>query len=142
MIQNEELISMPHPLIRAHRLQKHIEILKQELAGAETEYNQIVLHCREKKELDDGEYHLTVKSTTRHKIVPEKFAELFPEANTILLSLESKYIQSELDRLIEKRILPSIKMEDAKKHVGSVALLQACIPSVTEHVTITVDTQQ
>jgi len=139
MISNEALAQHPHPLHRAFQLQKYIAELKAEVAGAEVEFSQIVLHCREKNLLEDGYYHLKVSSSTRHTVNPVKFAENFPEANDHLMQLFITAMQSDLKTIQEKKILPEITVENALREVGKDLLYKmACDAKVSEKATVVV----
>jgi hypothetical protein len=60
----------------------------------------------------------------------------FPDANDILVSKYAAYIGTELDKLVTTKILPSIKIEDAKELVGNTILDKACEFSITEKISI------
>jgi len=136
MLTNTELDAEKHPLRHAHAIQLAMERLQMDLAGLQTEYNQLILYCKEKGiERQDG-YTVSVKTDTRRKIDPELFARTFPDANNILVQKQAAFMGTELDKLVQTHILPAIKIEDAKELVGNFLLDKTCVISVTEKVKI------
>jgi hypothetical protein len=131
-----QLAEMQHPLMEALALQEHIEHLKSELASAEVKYNQIVLHCKENSITSQDGFAMRTKQFTRRTIDPELFARTFPEENKLLVARHAAFIGSELDKLASSKILPSIRIEDAKELVGNTVLDKACLITVSEKITI------
>jgi hypothetical protein len=127
---------MKNPILRAVHIQDRIAQLKEELSGLEVEYNQIVLHCREHGYLSEAGYTISTKITPKRTIDPFLFANQFPEANQILVQKQAAFLGSELDKLVSMKILPSIRIEDAKELVGNTLLDSACRFSATEKTTI------
>lgn len=136
MLMNNELATHPHPLIYAYNLQKKIQAMKDDIAGMEVEFNQIILHCKEVGLMSQDGFVVKAKQTVRRTIDPVLFAMDFPDANDILVSKYAAFIGTELDKLITTKILPSIKIEDAKDLVGNVVLDKACKFSITEKISI------
>lgn len=139
MLTSKELSSDLHPLRHALAIQQAIERLQSELEGLKIEYEQLILHCKEKGiERQDG-LSVMVRTKSIRKIDPELFARTFPDANLILIRKQMAYIGSELDNLVESKILSSITVKDAEELVGKIPLERACVLSVTEKVSIVKD---
>ena len=133
---------MQHPLSRASQLQELIENLKQEVAGKEVEYRQILEYCREHKIVSQDGFAVSTKLSTRRIVDPKKFAAMFPEENKILVAKLAAFMGTELDKLTVSKLLPNIRVEDAKELVGNRILDDACIISVSEKVTIVKEKEQ
>ncbi|WP_292423117.1 hypothetical protein [Methanoregula sp.] len=127
MFTNEQLKSMRDVAVtRLAELEAKITARRNELAGIETEYGQLLQFCIEEKIEQDGSYHLLKKTSARRTVIPSKFAELFPEANKILLARYLAFVNSELDKVAETKVLPTINVGDAKEVVGNSQINQAC----------------
>jgi hypothetical protein len=133
---NNELDVHPHPLIYAYNLQKKIQAMKDDIAGMEVEYNQIVQYCTTVGLTNQDGFAIKAKQSIRRTIDPVLFAMDFPDANDILVSKYAAFIGTELDKLVTTKILPSIKIEDAKELVGNAILDKACKFSITEKISI------
>jgi hypothetical protein len=127
MFTEEELKAMRDVAVtRLDELATRIVARRNELAGLETEYGQILQFCLDNKIEQDGSYHLIKKPSSKRTVIPAKFAELFPEANDILLKRYLAYFNSELDKVTQTKILPAINVGDAKEVVGNTQLNAAC----------------
>jgi hypothetical protein len=136
MMTNSQLSVHPHPLIYAFELQKKIQAMKDDIAGMEIEYNQIVIYCKEHGVTTQDGFVVRTRETIRRTISPELFARTFPEENELLVRKRAMFIGTELDKLVETKILPSIRIEDAKELIGNAMLDKACLITVSEKVTI------
>jgi len=127
MYTKEQLESMREVAVtRLVELEAAITVRRNELTGIETEYSQLLQFCIESKIEQDRKYYLIKKPSTRRTVIPTKFAELFPEANRILLVRYLAFVNSELDKVTQSKVLPSINVGDAKEVVGNSQLDTAC----------------
>jgi hypothetical protein len=136
MLTTIQLLEMKNPIVRALTLQDQIAALKADLAGIEIEYNQIIMHCKEQGYLKEAGYVISTKITPKRTIDPYLFREQFPEANAILVQKQAAFLGSELDKLVALKVLPSIRIEDAKELVGNTMLDSACRFSATEKTSV------
>jgi hypothetical protein len=136
VLTSKELDVDEHPLRHALAIQQAIERLTAELEGLQVEYNQIVLHCKEKGIGKQDGYALITKKRMIRKVDPDLFARTFPEENAILVQKEAAFIGTELDKLVQSKVLPSITVKDAEELVGSIPLMKACVVNVIEKVSI------
>jgi hypothetical protein len=142
LLTSKELSLDAHPLRHALAIQQAIERLQIELEGLQVEYNQIILHCKEKAiERQDG---LTMRTKRREirKVDPDLFARTFPEANMHLVQKQAAYMGSELDNLVQKKVLQSISVKDAEELVGKIPLMKACTINVVEQVSVVEEKQE
>jgi|WetSurMetagenome_2_1015567.scaffolds.fasta_scaffold02467_15 hypothetical protein len=139
MLTTIQLSEMKNPILKALRLQDQIAALKNDLAAAEVEYNQIIMHCREEGYLKEAGYVISTRITTKRVIDPTLFANQFPEANAHLVQKQAAFLGTELDKLVSMKILPSIRVEDAKELVGNTLLDSACRFTVSEKTTVVKD---
>jgi hypothetical protein len=142
MLTNAEIESLANPLEVAKKIQERIVRLKMELAGDETELNQIILYCKEKGISSKGGYAVRVQSREIRTIIPEKFRDLFPKENQELLSKYVAFVGRNLDNMVETRILPSINIKDAEQLVGSIELDDACNIKKYESVSIIAESEK
>jgi hypothetical protein len=136
MLTNSELAEIKNPLKYAKGLQDKLNTLQETLDGLTIEYNQVVLHCREKNIMEMDEYSLSITKKSTYKINPQKFAELFPDVNSILVKRELAYMTSEIKHLQDSKILSAITKKDVGKQVGKRALIPACDVSVSETIKV------
>lgn len=142
LLTNTELSLDKHPLKHALVIQQAIQRLQIELEGLQVEYNQIILHCKEKKiEKQDGLVIHTKRREIR-KVDPDLFARTFPEANMHLVQKQAAYMGSELDNLVTKKVLQSISVKDAEELVGKIPLMKACVINVVEQVSVVEEKQE
>ena len=142
MLTNNELSLDAHPLRHALAIQQAIERLQIELEGLQVEYNQIILHCKEKAiERQDG---LTIHTRRKEirKVDPDLFARTFPEANQHLVQKQAAYMGSELDNLVQHKVLKSISVKDAEDLVGKIPLMKACTLNIVEQVSVVEEKQE
>lgn len=125
MLQNTDFEVMPHPLIRALRLQEYIKQTEMELEGAKTELSQILLYCKEKKITEDGDIALCINKRSVRTVDPKRFAELFPSDNVELLELFLTAEHVRLEEIQKAGVLPSIDVKDAEARVGKLKLEEA-----------------
>lgn len=107
-----------------------------ELDGLLIEYNQIINHCKEKGIGTQDGYTLYTKRKEIRRVDPDLFARTFPEENAILVRKQAAFIGTELDKLVQSRVLPSINVKDAEELVGKIPLMRACILSVSEKISV------
>lgn len=136
MLTSKELSLDEHPLRHAHAIQQAIERLQIELEGLQVEYNQIILHCKEKGIVARDGYAIHTRRREIRKVDPDLFARTFPEANALLVQKQAAYMGSELDNLVQKKVLQSIKVQDAEELVGKIPLARACTINVVEQVSV------
>lgn len=136
MLTSKELDVDEHPLRHALAIQQAIERLTMELEGLQVEYNQIIEHCKEKGIGKQDGYVLARKSRGIRKVDPDLFARTFPEENAILVQRQAAFMGTELDKLVQSKVLPSITVKDAEALVGSIPLMKACTLNVVEKFTV------
>lgn len=136
MLTQTELDAEFNPLSRAFALQQTIEELSSKLYGLQIEYNQIMLYCKEKKIEKHEGYSVFTRRKEIRKVDPKKFSELFPEENKLLVQKRAAFMGTELDKLIQSKLLPMILIQEAEELVGKIPLNNACTISVTEKITI------
>jgi hypothetical protein len=142
VLTSKELSLDEHPLRHALAIQQAIERIKTELEGLQVEYNQIILHCKEKAiERQDG-LTMHVRKREIRKVDPDLFARTFPEANMHLVQKQAAYMGSELDNLVQKKVLQSISVKDAEELVGKIPLMKACTINVVEQVSVVEEKQE
>ena len=136
MLTSKELDVDEHPLRHALAIQQAIERLQIELDGLQVEYQQLILHCKEKAiERQDG-YTLLTKRREIRKVDPDLFARTFPEANAHLVAKQAAFMGTELDKLVQSKVLPAIAVKDAEELVGKIPLMKACTLNVIEKITV------
>lgn len=142
MLTSKELDIDEHPLRHALAIQQAIERLTMELEGLQVEYNQIILHCKYKGiDKQDG-YALHTKRREMRKVDPDLFSRTFPEENSILVQKQAAFIGTELDKLVQSRVLPSITIKDAEELVGKIPLMKACVISVSEKISVVKESEE
>jgi hypothetical protein len=135
MFTDDELSTMPHPLRRAWLLQEHLKKLKNEIEGTTVEYNQIVWYLKNLGLKEDDHYLMLVKPSERRHLLPEKFKELFPEANDTLLQIEHTAMIEDAKKLLESKVIPGLTLDNAKMYVGDKEITKACEVVKTEKIT-------
>jgi hypothetical protein len=136
VLTSKELDVDQHPLRHALAIQQAIERLQIELEGLQVEYNQIILHCKEKGISKQDGYTVCIRRREIRKVDPDLFARTFPEENVILVQKQAAFMGTELDKLVQSKVLPSITVKDAEELVGKIPLMKACVLSVSEKITI------
>ena len=142
MLTSKELDVDEHPLRHALAIQQAIERLQIDLDGLLIEYNQIINHCKEKGIGKQDGYVLYTKRKEIRKVDPDLFARTFPEENAILIQKQAAFIGTELDKLVQSRVLPSINVKDAEELVGKIPLMRACILSVSEKISVVKESEE
>lgn len=136
MFTSDQLKSIPDPLYLAYNLQEQIQECRDSLSALEVEYNQIVAYCRENGVVAHNGFAISVRPSVRRTIIPERFAELFPNENELLVAKHVAFVTTELDKVKETKILPMIRIEDTKNLVGDFPLSTACKFSTLERILV------
>jgi len=142
MLTSKELDVDEHPIRHALAIQQAIERLQMELDGLLIEYNQIINHCKEKGIGKQDGYVLRTKKRMIRKVDPDLFARTFPEENAILVQKQAAFMGTELDKLVQSKVLPAITVKDAEELVGSIPLMKACVINVIEKVSIETEREE
>lgn len=142
MFTTTQLDEDAHPILHAFAIQNAIERLQNELAGLQIEYEQLIQKCKEKGiDKQDG-LSIVVKRKGIRKVDPTLFARTFPAENALLVQKEAAFIGTELDKLVQTKILPKIAVKDAEELVGKIPLMKACTMSMTERTVIAKDGEE
>jgi hypothetical protein len=122
-------------LYHLQRIQKTLEILNEEKASLELQFNAIVDKCNRLHIKENDFVYLNCKASERRSIHVPSFAAAFPGAMKTLREREAARIGRSLEELMEKGVT-AITVKDAEELVGKIPLQPVVVISRTEHYSI------